>query len=401
MLIARLIAATLAATATMAHAQAPDFNALDAVIAKAIEEKRIVGTVVLVAYKGQIVYHRAAGHADREQGQPMREDDIFRLSSVTKPMVSAAAMRLVEQGKLDLAAPVTRWLPQFRPRLPDGSAPTITLHQLLTHTAGLSYGFMERDDGPYRRAGVSDGLDTGIGLPENLRRIAGVPLAYAPGTGWRYSMALDVLGAVMSAATGLSLPDIVQREVTGPLGMADTGFRVVDKARLVTAYQDGAAGPQRMASPAAIAFGDGLIRLSPDRILDAATYPSGGAGMAGTAADFMKFLLSLRPDAARPILQPQTIARMMRDHVGPQASTQGPGWGFGYGGSVLVDPDIAQTPQGKGTLQWGGVYGHRWFFDPEHDLAVVAFTNTALEGMSGSFPTQVRDAVYAALGAAH
>ncbi|RMX05000.1 class A beta-lactamase-related serine hydrolase [Corticibacter populi] len=396
-----LMAAALAAAVPLADAQPPSFAALDAAIDRAIAQQRIVGAVVLVAHGGQVVYRRAAGLADREQRRPMREDAIFRLSSVTKPMVSAAALRLVEQGRLDLQAPVTRWLPDFRPQMPDGSMPVITLHQLLTHTAGLSYGLLEPADGPYRRAGISDGLDdAGITLEENLRRIAGVPLAYPPGQGWRYSVALDVLGAVMEAATGSDLSLLLRQHVTGPLHMPDTGFRVVDGARLATPYQDaqdGGAEPQRMAPQAQVPFGEGRIRFAPDRVWDAGAYPSGGAGMVGTAPDFMQFLLSLRPGAMSRLLKPETVALMLRDHAGVQAQTQGPGWGFGYGWSVLVDPALAGTPQGKGTIQWGGVYGHSWFVDPVHDLAVLAFTNTAIEGMSGAFAQDVRDAVYAAL----
>ena len=395
----RLMAAVLAAAMPFANAQSPSFALLDASIDKAINDKRIVGTVVLVAHKGEIVFHRAAGFADREQGRPMREDDIFRLASVTKPIVSAAALRLAERGQLDLQSPVTRWLPEFHPRLPDGSVSPITIHQLLTHTAGLSYGFLEPTDGPYRRAGVSDGLDASVTLEENLRRIASVPLAYTPGEGWRYSLALDVLGAVMSAGTGDSLPDIVQREITAPLGMRDTGFRVVDEDRLVTPYQDGKPTPVRMPPAAEVPFAEASIRFRLDSVRGTDGYPSGGGGMVGTAPDFMRLLLSLRPHGTGRLLKPNTVALMMHDHVGPQAQTQGPGWGFGYGWSVLDDPQLARTPQGKGTIQWGGVYGHSWFFDPVHDIAVVAFTNTAIEGMAGAFPTGVRDAVYAGLTA--
>ncbi|MCL2657902.1 MAG: beta-lactamase family protein [Betaproteobacteria bacterium] len=393
----RLMAVAFVAALPFVHAHALPFPTLDAAVTAAVEEHRVVGAVVLVAHRGQIVYHRAAGYADRESGGPMREDSIFRLASVTKPMVSVAALRLVEQGKLNLQAPITQWLPEFRPSLPDGSAPTITVHQLLTHTAGLSYGFLEPADGPYRRAGVSDGLESGISLKENLHRIAGIPLAYAPGTGWRYSVALDVLGGVMSAATGSSLPDIVRREVTAPLGMQDTGFEVVNAARLVTPYQDGKPAPIRMPPQAEVPFGTSNIRFDLTRVWDAHTYPSGGGGMVGTVPDFMKFLLSLRPGAKPRLLPPETVALMMRDHTGPQAQTQGPGWGFGYGWSVLSAPEITDTPQGKGTIQWGGVYGHNWFVDPVHDIAVVIFTNTVVEGMSGAFPRDVRDAVYADL----
>ena len=377
----------------------PIEQSVDVVIDKAISERRIVGAVVLVANKGRIVYSRAAGYADREKGDLMQKDSIFRLASMTKPLVSAAALRLVEQGKLDLQSPVARWLPDFRPRLQDGASPDITIHHLLTHTAGLSYGFLEPEGGPYHQAGISDGLDTGPSLEENLHRIASVPLAYAPGAGWRYSVALDVLGGVLSAAADQSLPEIVREHVTGPLQMEDTRFLVTDPARLATPYQDGQPQPVRMAEQAIVPIGDGAARFSPGRALDADAYPSGGAGMTGTAQDFMRFLLSLR-EGGRSILKPQTTALMMRDQTGPEAQTQGPGWGFGYGWAVLDQPALAKTPQGEGTIQWGGAYGRSWFFDPVHDVAVVALTNTAFEGMSGAFPREIRDAVYEGLSLA-
>lgn len=395
------LAAAAAGFVSSVHAQ-PSLLAetVDAVVDRAVQERRVVGAVVLVAHRGQVVHRRAAGHADREDGRLMREDALFPLASLTKPLVSAATLRLVEQGRLSLDSPVTRWLPSFRPRLEDGSVPTITVHHLLTHTAGLSYGFLEARSGPYRRAGISDGMDLpALTLTENLRRISGVPLAFAPGRGWRYSVALDVLGGVIAAATGQDLPGIVHEQVTGPLGMVDTAFRAADPDRLVTPYQDGRPEPVRMGLEAEVPFGEGTVRFNTTRMLDPAAYPSGGAGMVGTAGDFMRFLLALR-GTGEPMLQPATRALMMQDHTGPQAQSQGPGWGFGYGWAVLVDPALAKSPQGPGTIQWGGAYGHSWFFDPVHDVAVVALTNTAMEGMSGRFPLEVRDAVYRGLSLA-
>src|SRR5215471_20575486 len=132
---------------------------LDSVIDSAIAEKRIVGAGVLVARDGKVVYHRAAGLADREAGRPMADDTIFNYSSVTKPIVTAAAMKLVDQRRIGLDDPVTRWLPDFKPKLADGSTPVITLRQLLTHTAGLSYRFLEAPGGDYDRLNLSDGFD--------------------------------------------------------------------------------------------------------------------------------------------------------------------------------------------------------------------------------------------------
>lgn len=373
-------------------------TAADRAIDSAISDNRLVGAVVLVALDGEIAYRRAAGHLDREAGTPMREDAIFRLASVSKPFVTAAALRLVERGVIALDKPVTRWLPDFRPALPDGAQPDITLHQLLTHTSGLSYAFLEPEDSTYHGLGVSDGLDQpGRAMDDNLRRLVQAPLVFAPGTAWRYSLGIDVIGAVLQAATGKTLDAIVRDEVTVPLGLNDTGFTVTDRTRLAAPYADSANGPVRMEGTITVPLppqaGEGAIPFTPDRIFDPQSFPSGGAGMAGTATDLLTFLEAIRTGGT-PILGPETVSTMMRDHAGPEAQTQGLGWGFGYGGAVLVDPTPTGTPQAAGTFQWGGAYGHNWFVDPVNRLSVVALTDTAFEGMCGQFVIDLRDAVY-------
>jgi CubicO group peptidase (beta-lactamase class C family) len=373
--------------------------AVDAAIDQALSDRRIVGTVVLVSHRGEPVYARAAGWADREARRPMREDAIFLLASVTKPIVTVAALRLAEQGRLGLHDPVTRWLPDFRPRLADGREPAITVHQLLTHSAGLSYDFMEPPGGPYQRLRVSSGLDQpGLAFDENLRRIAAAPLHYAPGEAWGYSTAIDVLGALVERASDAPLPETVRRQVTEPLGMVDTDFAVRDRARLPAFYGDGQPAPLRMGEQAVVRYFDAEVKFAPGRIFDAASFPSGGAGMAGTAHDVMALLETLRRGGGA-LLRPHTVDTMFQPHVGAEAQTRGPGWGFGYGGAVLVDPLAAGSPQSAGTLQWGGAYGHHWFIDRARGLSVVALTNTSFEGMAGRYTVDVRDAVYAALRA--
>lgn len=377
-------------------AAAADLNQrLDAAIDKAIAERRIVGTVVLVARDGQIAYRRAAGLSDREAGTPMREDAVFRFASVTKPIVSATVMALVEEGRIRLDDPVTTYLPDFRPRLADGTAPAITIGQLLSHAAGLSYGFFEARDSSYHAQGVSDGLDQtpGLTLAGNMERLGRTTLAFPPGQGWRYSLAIDVLGAVVEKASGQPLPQAVAQRVTTPLGLKDTGFTAADPTRLGAAYADGKPQPTRMTDNELVPFAGNAVRFAPSRALDATAWPSGGAGMVGTAGDMLRFLEAIRQGGA-PILKPETVRLMMQDHVGSQAQTQGPGWGFGYGWAVLGDPAGSGTPQTAGTIQWGGAYGHSWFVDPASRLTVVAFTNTAFEGMSGAYTIEIRDAVY-------
>ncbi len=370
---------------------------LDGIVDYAIAENHVVGTVVLVARQGKLVYHRAAGYADREAGVRMREDTIFRLASMTKPMVSAAALALVDAGKLGLDDPVTRWIPEFRPHLADGTQPAITIRHLLTHTSGLTYTFMEDADGPYHRAGVSDGLEQSVlSIDDNLRRIGSAPLLFAPGSAWGYSLATDVLGEVVARAGGAPLPEIVRRTITDRLGMADTGFTPSDRARLAVAYADSLPRPQRMTEPHALVFGTSTVVYSPAQILDNKAYPSGGAGMVGTAGDYLKFLEVLRR-GGEPILRPET-ARAMTSHAIGEIKVPlggGDGWGFGLGVGVLTNPQAVNNPSAAGTWFWGGVYGTHFWVDPQAGLTVIVLTNTAVAGMGGPYPEFLRRAIYA------
>lgn len=369
-----------------AIAEKPDAGlsqALDPVVDSALADGRVAGAVVLVARDGALAYARAAGLADVATGRPMTRDAIFRASSLTKPMVTAAVLALVEAGVVSLDDVVTRYLPDFQPRW-DGQALPITLRQLLTHTAGLSYGFMQPDDGPYLKLGVSDGMDQpGLGFAEELRRIAEAGLVFPPGAAWLYSVGLDVLGAAVEAAAGHSLPEIVRERVTARLGMADTGFSVTDRARLATAYADGPP-PQPMGESHVVPFaGLSGIRFAPDRIFDPGSFPSGGAGMACTATDFLTFLEAIRSGGGG-VVSAETAQAMMTNQTGGHAIvTSGPGWGFGFGGAVLLDPAASGSPLPAGAWMWGGVYGHSWFVDPASRTSVVLMTNTSTEGMSG------------------
>lgn len=359
---------------------------LDRVIAEALDEQRIVGTVVEVLVDGEPAYKRAAGLADREADRPMTEDSIFLLSSVAKPIVTVAALSLVQSGTIGLDDTVSEWLPAFRPWLPDGSVPAITVRHLLTHSAGLSYVFMEQGDGPYHRHAISSGFDdTDDDLP-----------AYAPGHGWGYSMSLDVLGAVIEEATGSKLPQAIAALVTGPMAMNDTAFSVADPRRLVAHYGDASPRPRRLVGDDAVPFFGNPVRLSPGRIFNPRAFPSGGAGMAGTAGDVIRLLENLRTGHS-PAVDVPTSRSMFDIQARTGGLAAGAGWEFGFGGAVLVEPETAGTPQSPGTLQWDGAYGHKWFIDPVRGLTVVALTNTAFEGMNGRFPVDLRDAIYRSL----
>ena len=368
---------------------------LDAVIDAALAERRIVGGQILVARDGEIAYARAAGHADRESGAPMRRDTILRYASLSKPVVTVAALALAEEGVVDLDAPVTRYLPDFRPRMQDGSEPMITLRHLLTHTSGLTYDFMEPPESAYHATGISNGFDTpGVSMAENLDRIAAWPLSFAPGAAWNYSVATDVMGAAIAAAAGESLPDLVRRKVTGPLGMKDTEFVVIDADRLGVAYADGDPAPLRMGERHEVPFAVSPLKYAPARNLDAGSFPSAGAGMSGTGDDYLTFLEALRQGGGAA-LKPQSAALMSTNAIGDlPVVLLGPGYGFSLGAGVLLDPAAAGAPQAAGTWSWGGVYGGNWFVDPANRISVVILTNTAIEGMVGAFTLSVRDAIY-------
>jgi CubicO group peptidase (beta-lactamase class C family) len=374
---------------------------IHAVIQRALDERRLVGAVVLVARGGEVVHRQAAGLAERERARAMSVETVFRLASVSKPIVSTAAMVLAAQGRLDLDASIERWLPEFRPRLADGRPARITARQLLSHTAGLGYRFLEADaHGPYARAGVSDGMDASdIDLAENLRRIASVPLLYEPGTSWGYSLAIDVLGALIERVYGASLDIAVHRLVTGPLGMRNTGFFVSSVEHVATAYVNAQPEPRLLLDDDLVSPFDGAvgIRFSPARIADSRAFPSGGAGMAGTAEDVLRLLETLR-EGGGSLLPPEYVAEMARDQAGGLEPPDAPGYGFGLGFSVLRDRSRAASPETNGTWRWGGAYGHAWFVDPARQLSVVALTNTLYEGMSGRFVNELRDAVYSGLG---
>lgn len=380
----------------------PTLARVRAAVQSALDDQRLVGAVVLVARGGKRIHSQAAGLADRESGRWMALDTVFRLSSVSKPIVSAAALALVAQGRLDLDAHIQRWLTEFQPRLADGRPARITVRQLLSHTAGLGYRFFEADaDGPYARAGVSDGLDaSGISLDENLRRIASVPLRYEPGTDWGYSLATDVLGSLVERVHGAPLSEAVRALVTGPLGMADTDFFARNPQRVATAYVNDTPRPHCLAEGETVSAFEGAvgIRYSLARIFDAQAFASGGAGMAGTAEDFLRLLEALRQGGGG-LLPGALVDEMARDQTSGRKLPDAPGMGFGLGFSVLRDPRLAASPESVGTWRWGGAYGHSWFVDRAQGLSVVAFTNTLYEGMSGRFVTDLRDAVYGSLGA--
>ncbi|KQS83788.1 MULTISPECIES: serine hydrolase domain-containing protein [unclassified Rhizobium] len=364
---------------------------LNEVIDEALQSGRITGTVVLGFQHGEPIFRRAAGFADREAGKPVTFDTIFRLASVTKPIVAAAALAMIDRGMMSLSDRVSGYLPWFQPKAPDGAAADISIHHLLTHTSGLTYD-PALEHLPADLA-VNCGLsNTDLDFAGNFSRLNQLPLAFTPGTQWNYSIATDILGAAIAAVSRSSLEEAVVAHVAGPLGMADTRFHVTDVQRLATPYADGNPVAIRMPDPY-FPNGDaeGSVGFSPSRIFNPHAYQSAGAGMAGTADDIMTFLEALRR-GGKGVMKPETVGMALSNRIGDLRSD--PGCGFGYFGAVVLEPWAAMSPQSPGTVRWGGVYGHNWFIDPVQELTVLNMTNNAVEGCMGQFPDRIMRAVY-------
>jgi len=367
---------------------------INQLIDHALAANRVTGTVVIVYRDGEPVFRRATGFADREAGKPVGFDTIFRLASVTKPLVAATALAMVERGLLGLSDTAASHLPWFHPRLETGEVPDITVHHLLTHTSGLVYDPSLEQLPP--DMAVSLGLsDTDLDFEANFSRLNAVPLPFRPGSQWAYGPSIDVLGAIIAKLHGGSLEEAVVHYVCNPLGLADTRFHVTDPERLAVPYADASPIPIRMPDPWASTDADGwTIAFSPSRIFNPKAFQSGGAGMAGTADEIMTFLETLRLGGGG-ILKPETVDMGFANQIGA-VNREEPGMKFGYFGAVVEDPAASGTPQSRGTVCWGGVYGLNWFVDRQNALSVLSVTNNALEGCMGEYPARITEAVYGA-----
>ena len=359
---------------------------LDAAIEAALGD-RIVGCVVLVNQDGKEIYARTAGFADRETGRKLERDAIWRLASVTKPIVATAALKMMEAGLLQLDDPVSKFLPYFTPPSPDGVVRPITLRQLFSHSSGLSYETVPADVSP----GMSGPY---ISLEENMRRLAKAPLMFAPGTGWAYGTSIDVLGAVVAAINNSTLEAAVTKYAAGPLGMVDWRFTPTDATRVTANYANGNPPDDPIVPPARITE-DNLqgTNFHVDRIFRADAPQSGGGGSCGTADDVMKMLEVYNGNGTH--LKPETVDEAFRNQIGdlPRRETDA-GKRFSLLGALLVDPAAAGNPCPAGTLDWGGAWGHNWVIDPENRITILVCTNVAPEGCNGPFRDDILNAVY-------
>jgi CubicO group peptidase (beta-lactamase class C family) len=403
-----------------ALARTPEARAarLDAQMRQLVEGRSTPGVVALILQDGRPVYSRAVGTREPGGQAPIGTDDLFRYASMTKPVTSAAALILVEEGRIGLDDPVDKHLPQFASlsvRQPDGSLVPAsrppTIRELLTHTAGFSYNFMNRPGTveTYRENRVVDGLaDPEVTTEEAMRRLAAAPLAYQPGAEWHYSLATDVLGAVVEKAANRPLGSFVAERIARPLGLESWVFRATPglRERFVPvtrpAQPTGTLGtgfvPVAAAERVPFPSTRGEALLDPGRAFSTTAYHSGGGGMSGSVQDYARFAQMLlnggELDGAR-ILRPETVRQMTTNLTGDMATLRGPGWGFGLGTSVVTDPAAAKTRLPEGSYGWGGIYGTQFWVDPRNRVVGVVMTQTAIIG-SGPIANAVREAFYAA-----
>jgi CubicO group peptidase (beta-lactamase class C family) len=356
-----------------------------------VDEGELAGWQLVVARGGAVVWNQCCGMADIEAGAPVRPDTIWQLRSMTKPVTSVAALMLYEAGAFALDDPVARWLPGFAsPRVylygPPSAPATmpspepIRVRHLLTHTAGLTYGFhhLHPVDALYRAAEDEPGWAS-ADLADRCERWAAIPLLYAPGTRWMYSVASDVLGRLVEVVSGQGLDEFLAERIFQPLGMTDTGFwPSAERAARV---------------PAVYALDRATGKLARDDVQGArGTQPrvflSGGGGLAGSAGDYHRFTQFLlrggELDGVR-LLGAPTVARMFRNHLPggasyteiqpqPYAWKPEPGVGFGLGVAVVTDPVAAGSPASAGTGYWAGALNTEFFVDPAENLAAMLFT---------------------------
>jgi len=363
------------------------------VLRREVASGRLPGAVAMIARHGQIGLFEAVGQQNPGTGTPMKTDSIFRIYSMTKPVVSVAVMMLVERGLLLLSDPVSRWLPEYANQqvaTAQGLEPVrqaATVQDLLRHTAGLTYEFLGDStvQRQYDAVKIASRERTNAEFSQTL---AALPLQFQPGTVWAYSRATDVLGRLVEVVSGQGLGAFLQAEIFGPLGMVDTGFAVPPEQH------------HRIAEP----FEhdpDGGVPMKVIQPRQVPAMESGGGGLMSTAMDYARFLQCLRNrgelDGVR-LLSPQTLAYMTADHLGgmPSDSTLlPPGHGFGLGFAVRTHLGLSPVPGSVGLYYWGGIAGTTFFIDPALDMYAMLMIQAP--NQRDYYRPLFRDLVYAAL----
>jgi len=335
-------------------------------LAADVASGKIAGAYLLIGRHGKVAFQEGFGVQGPGQTAPVSDETIFRIFSMTKPVVSVVAMTLVEDGKLDVDAPVSKYLPEYANLAvwqADGTtvpaATPMLVRHLMSHTSGLIYGFIQPTT-PISKAWAAGGENRNdLTAREYAKVVAKLPLRSEPGAAWYYSRSTDVLGAVVEAAGKKPLDVLVRERVTGPLGMTDTGFFQPEARRA------------RFAEPARGDAGVYYDYAKPTPMLSA------GGGLSSTTEDYLRFVLMLAGDGEYKgvrILKKATLARMRQDETTPEVRRAGlffPGQGMGFGlGFSLVNDDKIQRP-GAGTFSWWGIAGTEFWVDPKNDVFVI------------------------------
>jgi CubicO group peptidase (beta-lactamase class C family) len=345
-----------------------------------IDKKEMAGAVVAVARKGKVVMFEALGESEVGSGKPMKTDAIFRIFSMTKPITTVAAMILVEEGKVGLDDPVSKYLPEFKDRrVHTGKGDEtveakreITIRDLMRHTSGLTYGIFGNSpvDELYKKAGV---FAPGDNLQDMMTKLGKLPLMYEPGTRWHYSVSTDVLGRVVEVASGKALDEFFTERIFKPLDMKDTGFFVPeDKLGRFTANHGIDAKEKKLTA---------TEKADKSRYLTKPKWLSGGGGCVSTARDYLRFCQTLlnggELDGVR-LLKKETVADMRRNQLPEEAikaknggnAEVGDGFGLGFG--VRVGKDDPEAGKAVGEYYWGGAASTHFWISPKQDLVVVA-----------------------------
>jgi CubicO group peptidase (beta-lactamase class C family) len=376
-----------------------------------VDQKRLAGIVTRLMRHGKLVEERSYGLKDMASGASMTNDTIFRIFSMTKPVTGVAMMILYEEGKWRPSDPISKFIPEFaglKVYKGTGAAGEIqteaaahppTMAQLMTHTAGFSYGLFGT---PVDKLYMAKQWMAATDLHDMMQRFAGIPLLYQPGSKWVYSVSMDIQGYIIEKLSGKSLPEFMEERIFRPLHMTDTAFLVPEdkRARFATLYAGGQDGKL-------IAVGEASGPKADYVSLPRA--PSGGGGLVSTAKDYARFAQMLLNggtlDGVR-ILSPASVHLMTSNHLESKLMTgefaigrqvMGPGHGWGYDLSVYTDPPIADEVVGKGTFYWEGIADTWFWVDPANDLVFVGMTQRRAGNGQPATDQLSRPLVYGAL----
>ena len=350
-------------------------DALTAEFRGLVDQKKLAGVTTLVARHGKVVHMDTYGAANAATGEPLKSDSIFRIASMTKPIAGVAMMQLWEQGKWKLSDPVSKFIPEFKGLKVKGPNGTLveqnsemTMAQLMSHTAGFGVSAV------YNGANLSE-----TNLQGMIDKLAKLPLETQPGTAWDYGPVVNIQGYVVEKLSGQSLDVYFDEHIFKPLGMVDTGFWMpAEKASRVVAIHS---------------YENGVIKGPAENRVTTTkpSFLSGSGGLMSTAEDYWRFSQAVLNGGelnGQRVLQPETVKLMRTNVISPTAKVDlyGPsqdGIGFGMDFAIVMDPQLAGTPQGKDTFYWGGAFGTWFWIDPTNDLVFVGM----IQNINGSTPT--------------